>query len=266
MSGYQDMASTESALDYPYSAPPNSYVLIAGCCHALPGAGPSSLDEALSRIALMPEVLDECLEGRTLSAQGRTPVLAYGSNRSPRVLAKKLQGCRDGVVPVLSAVVSGLDVCYSAHVARNGILPATIYPYEDTAVRVKVTWFSSEQLARIHESESLGTNYDFMRISGIEVIFEDGSSWQELWAYVSRRGCLNLGLGPVALSAIEASGRRAVALSEREVMRELAVRFSDTSDANEFVARLAADEALRASLTLALTAGAVHGWPGHPEE
>ena len=57
---------------------------------------------------------------------GRRPLLAYGANASPAVLARKLAPLSEVPLPVLRAELTDFDVVYSAHIAANGAVPSTL--------------------------------------------------------------------------------------------------------------------------------------------
>ena len=128
------------ALGYPYSFPDRDFVLSNGDIQDLED------DSILS---------------------GRKPVLAVGSNRSPEQLLRKFGS--DNLVPVTHAELSDYDVVYSAHIASYGSIPATLNASPGTIVNVCLTWLSSPQLSRMHETESLGVSYVYLESKKLDI-------------------------------------------------------------------------------------------------
>src|SRR5215213_8130809 len=110
------------ALEYPYAAPPRSYVL--------------SGDETLA------------LGATDVELAGRTSLLAYGSNAAPQTLRRKL-GAEAGPVAAVRARLAGFDAVYSAHVTAYGAVPATLWRSPGAALPVFVLAVDETQLGAI---------------------------------------------------------------------------------------------------------------------
>lgn len=214
------------ALCYPYEAPSYSY------CYC--GGGIKPFDPT-ARI-------------------GRTPVLAYGSNRSPEQLRQKF-GSQEKI-PVENAVLAEHDAVFSAHIARYGAIPATIHSAPGTCVSLSVTWLDDAQLELMHASEITDRNYRVAALSGSLVTLDRGGELAEVLVYVSRRGFFVHGDGPVALSALNAEGRRVPEMTEAQVLDEVHRRLAGNVDFNTFVMRLVQDVDYRRSCIALLSAGA----------
>jgi len=181
------------ALDYPYTTPDSSYVLV--------GEQPVPLDQ------------------HPLVEEGRCPVLAYGSNGSPEALLRKF--ARDDaeaerlVLPVLVGELEDFDVVYSSHFSAYGPLPATLHHTPGVRVKACITLLTSEQVVRMVETEF---HYSLRHLRGLRFASPDYSC-SEVVAFVSRHGALGIGGSPVPLAAISASGRRpATSLSQRDAL------------------------------------------------
>jgi hypothetical protein len=214
------------ALAYPYSIPSASYALAGG------GAVP--------------------VEAVDVDLSARTALLAYGSNAAPEVLARKL-GAAAAPVPVLAAALRDFDVVYSAHISAYGAVPATLQRSLGTEVSVFVAHLTGEQLRRVSETEP---NYELRPVPAAGL---RGTGWEapsELVAYVSRHGCLVEAGGEVALSSIEASGRRFAALSEPQVLERVRRRLCPDRDLEELVATAVSDPNAARRWTEQLRAGA----------
>lgn len=150
---------------------------------------------------------------------GRTAVVAYGSNAAPEVLGRKLAGDPDPAL-LLRAALRGFDVVYSAHVSAYGAVPATLHRSPGTEIPVFVAYLTAAQLELIALTEP---NYDLAGLGAVECRLEEAESPAQLDAFLSRHGCLQDEAGaPLALSAIEARGRRFPACAQAEAIAHLA--------------------------------------------
>ena len=122
------------AKSYPFAAPGQSYLFRDGA------AAPS--DPALSA----PELYD-----------GRTAVIAHGSNRAPDQLLRKFGAGAE--IPVIRAWLADYDVVFSAHVTSYGSIAANLQHAPGVRACVFVTWLTAGQLTRMHETELGGENY-----------------------------------------------------------------------------------------------------------
>ena len=79
------------------------------------------------------------LEPERMVRDGRTPVLAAGSNQSPEQIHRKFGDMAgDVVVPSQRGRLHDFDVVYAAHLARYGSVPATFQASPGTLVTVFV--------------------------------------------------------------------------------------------------------------------------------
>jgi hypothetical protein len=170
----------------------------------------------------------------------RVPLLAYGSNAAPQVLARKLALSRDPVL-VVPATLHGFDVVYSAHVSPYGAIPATLQRSHGTTVEAHVIYMTEDQVELITVTEP---NYEPAALEGVECRLEGGEALAELTAYVSRHGCLLLDDAEVALAAVPASARAFVALTEPEVLERVRALTAPAEDIESFVLTSVADPQL----------------------
>jgi len=188
--------------------------------------------------------------------RGRTPVLAIGSNQSPERLAQKFGHDASHLIPVERARLHGFDVVYSAHVTRYGAIPAMLQVCTGAAVSVAVTWLDDAQLEIMHESEIAAANYAFAELAGVRVLLDTQRDCPRALAYVSSRGSLTHAGEPVALAAIECSGRRFAAMSTHDVLERVRERVAPHLGADEFIHRLLDDAAWREAISDAIAADA----------
>jgi hypothetical protein len=180
------------ALAYPYAAPERSYLYHAGAAEELP---------------------DDFELG------GRAPLLSYGANASPEVLALKLAALPREAMPVMRAELAGFDVVYSAHVSPYGAVPATLVESPGTAAPVFVLHPTAEQRALLTATE---LNYDLVEVNGTA-------------AYRSKHGCLSLGGSPVALAAVRSQGRTLPELDQPAVLEQVRAAVQPELSLEEFV-------------------------------
>jgi hypothetical protein len=195
----------ERAMGYPYTAPWRPFIQL----------GHQTLEPAEVEIEL-----DE-----------RTPMLAYGSNASPEVLARKL-ALSDQPVLVVPAWLDDFDVVYSAHISPYGAIPATLQRSPGTKVRIHVVYMTSAQVGLVSATEP---NYEAATIEGAVCRVDGERTIFDPSAYLSRHGCLLLNSSEVALSAVRASGRGFAALSEPEVIEQVRGVLCPDDDLGAFV-------------------------------
>jgi len=189
--------------DYPYEAPPRSYLFRDGRAESPDQAGWAAVDFA-----------------------GRTAVLAHGSNRSPAQLARKfLDKAYRGEtgVPVVYGWLAGYDVVYAAHVARYGAVTSTLCHAPGVRCRVAVTWLAPDQLAFMHETERM--NYTYGRLPAGSFRPEVGPTPAAPYAYVGNHGPFLVDGRPTALAAVEAENRPWPARRQDEMQAFLASLF-----------------------------------------
>ena len=125
------------------------------------------------------------------------PVLAYGANGSPEVLARKLPG-----VPVLAVagVLHDFAVVHSAHVSPYGAVPATIVEAPGEQVEAHALFVPDDALDALDATER---NYDRIRVPAerLELHSDDIAAVDFAMAYVSRHGPLLVDGEPVPLGS-----------------------------------------------------------------
>jgi hypothetical protein len=226
-----DVHPLHRAKAYPYRIPDYSYLLVDGSCQALPRGAP------------LPDL------------SGRRPVLACGSNQSPEQLGRKFGGGDGDAILVTRAWLEGFDVVYSAHFSSYGAIPATLQRAPGTTVGLSITWLTPTQLRRMHETESVGLNYDFGHLDDIALTLVDGDLLDGAFAYVSRRGCLTIDGTPVSLAAMEAVGRSWPALHQEQMQAWARDRLAPDRPLDRFIADNIDDMDIRRTRIETLSAG-----------
>jgi hypothetical protein len=174
--------------------------------------------------------------------EGRTAVLAYGSNAAPEQLRRKFGDLEGGVeIPTYRTVVTGHDVVHAAFLAAYGSVPATIVPAAGTELRTWLQFLSPRQLERMDETEGLGEAYSFeegfrARLPGGEV---------PAFAYVALAGPLRIDGEPVGLAGVEAPGSPYRRMGQSAALEAVRGRCAPALSFVEFRNRITSQEAFR---------------------
>ncbi|HET7444163.1 MAG TPA: hypothetical protein VFJ57_05840 [Solirubrobacterales bacterium] len=215
------------AIAYPYEAPLCSFVQLGSRTSDLP------------------------LEDADLA--GRRPLLCYGANAAPSVLARKLAALPDVPLPVLRAELRDFDVVYSAHISPYGAVPSTLQRSPGTVAPVFVAYPTPAQEQLLTATEP---NYELQELRGAELRTEAGAELEAVDLYVSRHGCLALDGSEVALAAVESAARRFPALGEVEVLERVRHVLAPELDLERFV-ESSLDPGLAAARTAVLRGGSL---------
>jgi len=192
------------ALAYPFDPPRGSYLFAGDKVIPLQAYDPRTPQELITAAGGV-DALDLAPSLRGQVEEERVAVLASGSNASDRQLARKFAG-HDALIPTLKAELEGFSTVYAAHFAGYGSLPATLFPAPGAQVQVFVNFMTKRQLARMNETEGLGTYYDLVHLAPIRVRLEDGFELTEAYAYSALGGAAAPLGAPVPLSAVPQSG------------------------------------------------------------
>lgn len=196
--------------------------------------------------------------------RGRHAVIASGSNASPDRLRNKygpFPHLLDAPIPVTRARLHEFDAVYSAHFSDYGSIPATLAHVPGAVADVFVTWLTDAQLDRMHDTEQMGVNYDYAKLTGIQLLCENDAGFTSAHAYISRKGCLNRGGWPIPLAATRAEGRQGVAMTQEEVLEYARMKLAPQEDYEDFIRRQIDCAITRAERTAALSKDALpHGW------
>ena len=210
---------TERAAAYPFDTPLESFVFVAGKQEEGP-----------------------------LDIVGRQPVLALGSNASPVQLARKF-GTKGGPIPVSQAILEDHVIVFSAHFTAYGSLPATSHRVPGARAFAFLTWLDPDQLRRMHETENVGTNYDY-RVRDNFAITTDGRPIDvPVGVYESRRGPLSMRGNPVRIAEIASTGSVLHRLTQRAVLRHVGNRLAPEAEFMHFVQRIVEDQVYRSEMT-----------------
>lgn len=178
------------------------------------------------------------------ATEGRTPVLAFGSNQAPEQLQRKF-ALVPGAIPVERARLTDFDVVYSAHITAYGAVPAMLQHCPGAQVDVGITWLTDVQLQVMHQTELHAANYAFAALDDVDLTLERGQRHGTVYAYIGERGHLARDGLPVSLLAVHCDGRRWPARSTGEMLEIVRERIDPASDPDAFVLRLVRDKSYR---------------------
>lgn len=187
--------------------------------------------------------------------EGRTPVLAIGSNQSPQQLTRKFG--ESGEIPVQRARLRDFDIYYSAHITTYGSVPAMLQYAPGTEVTLSVTWLDDRQLDIMHETELSAGKYRYAVIESIGLALDCGAAMESVHAYVGINGHLLHEGDALGLAAVPAQGRRPRALTTAEVLEIVRARVAPDVAPDDFVLRLVDDPGYRAACTEVIAEDAV---------
>jgi len=195
--------------------------------------------------------------------EGRTAVLAIGSNQSPQQLTRKFGAA--GEIPVQRARLRDFDIYYSAHITGYGSVPAMLQRAQGAEVTLSVNWLDAAQLDLMHGTELHAAKYRYEVIEDIELALDCGMDMDFVHLYVGVNGHLVHDGEAVALAAMPAAGRRPKALTTAEVLEIVRQRFAPGYGSDEFVLKLVEDADFRADCTGAISVDSVpFGHPSRP--
>lgn len=188
--------------------------------------------------------------------EGRVPVLAHGSNRSPEQLARKFGACAE--IPVTVGWLEDHDVVYSAHITQYGSVASTIQHAPGARARLSINWLDPAQLRRMHETEGPST-YVYGRLDGIRLTLEAGPQEQvaACFVYLSTNGCLARDGAPVGLAAVRTEGRPHAALWQIQALRHVRDRYRPELELDDMILTKIRDPEMRHALVAEMRAEAV---------
>ena len=225
----------DRALGYPWARPASSYLLT--------GEQVEPFDEVPD------DVREDVLSGLAGGNVERYPLLSFGSNGAPETLTLKFGHLaqEDRRILVISGNLYDFDVGAAAMPTVYGALPATIFPSLGTAVRASVLWVTTAQLVALTWSE---ISYRLGRLAPVRFVpdKDEAPAVESLLAFVSRWGAHCVEGEAVAMQAIPAEGRVAPALTQEQLLDQIARSvFGDTSGARDLVTRVMEDFSVAAA-------------------
>lgn len=189
--------------------------------------------------------------------EGRTPVLAVGSNQSPEQITRKFGHVAGTEIPVQRCTLRGFDVVYSAHIAGYGSVPAMLQAAPGTTVTLFVNWLDEAQLTAMHETELRSGNYHYGRLDEIALTLEGGETLNSVHGYISRRGHIRHDNEGVALAKVTAQNRQRPARDTAQMLAYVHERIASDQPLDDFILRLIDDTDFRQSVIAELSTDSV---------
>ncbi|MEE2694512.1 MAG: hypothetical protein VX884_03415 [Pseudomonadota bacterium] len=184
---------------YPFGIPTSSYLFISGECWPIDFYNERIPLNSIVRLNDKAESATHIFTSRGMQtsslAATRIPVLASGSNASPVRLKEKFYSeLKQTVIPVIQYSVKNLLPVFSAKFASYGSITATLQQAQNTETKMFVTFLSLEQLQKMHQTEAIGDEYDFVRLRQVEMrqITSEPTVQKTVYAYLSRKGVFDL--------------------------------------------------------------------------
>jgi len=226
------------ALLYPYLAPEHSFVYSNGVN--------TPLQRWLSenKLASWQDAIATLQQNNGVY----TPVIAYGSNRSPEQLVRKYGEHTTDVILSIAATLHHHDIVRSAHFTSYSTLAATFTPSQGTSVSVFVQFLSSSNLQILHRTEALGRNYRFVSFPAHCITIKE-QPVDAAMIYEGLHGFLYNNGSPLAFAELSATNRIFPARSQTEVLTDLHQHLNIQISFPHWLMKIAKNEAYRKHLT-----------------
>ncbi|HZL30157.1 MAG TPA: hypothetical protein VFC54_03735 [Pseudolabrys sp.] len=154
------------ALDYPYRIPATSFSFSPadGATRKI-----ASFQIAQARIVSQAQGvttydIDAVADGVPLHLQNVCPVIASGSNASPDQLMRKFNGRTKAPIHSMLCEFNNLIPVFSSHFAAYGAISACLWRQGGARGHLFVNLLGEAELARMHETESLGVEFNFVQL------------------------------------------------------------------------------------------------------
>ncbi len=243
------------ALDYPYDVPARSYRLDVadGVCTQFDTVA-LQVREQGTREGIAVYDVEGAVDGTPFALKEVCFVVSAGSNASPQQLVRKFATTATREVYCIRQPFRDLAPVYSAHFTSYGAIAACLHPLPGARGDLFVALLDPAALARMHETESLGLNYDFARLE-LESPSPFAGASARAGYYRSRHGPLRDAAGNVILlDAFAYEPHAASRLSQRQLVARVHARLAPGEPLEAFLARIVGDAAARSRATDALKA------------
>jgi len=240
----------KKAKEYPFPVPSFSYFFLNGEAFVIKELIESNLGNSKiiykNAVFNFSELIGSTNSKNLPHLRELTPVLAYGSNGSVQQLVRKFSGFSTFTfIPVIKAKLYDFDVVYSAHFAAYGAVPLTLQFSKGTVLHTFITFLTDAQLKRMHQSESVGTNYYYGELINVNINFER-NILNEIYSYFSLHGCLFIDNTFYSSADVLAIKRSFPSLHEEGILRKVQY-FLDgrKSNLDEFILENIRDDEIR---------------------
>ena len=244
---------------YPFGTPISSYLFACGECWPIEWYNESLPERSIVRLQDERTSVTNLFMSKGLQTSylttARIPVLASGSNASPIRLKEKFHAhLEHTVIPVILYSIKNLLAVFSAKFASYGSITATLQQACESETKMFVTFLSLEQLELMHETEAIGDEYDFARLSHV-VIQQTPSEpaiQKTVYAYLSRKGIFSAGGQQFTLDSRSAITGGFAHRTQVEMLTKARDLLSPREDLNHFILKNITDERVRRQNNLLL--------------
>jgi hypothetical protein len=249
------------AKQYPYYAPPYSYLFVNGTEYEIAGfdedpilAGAIYVGSEMKPVGA---VFKDLGVAGAADLDDRVPVIAHGSNAAPAQLARKFaalyeQDEEDVVIPVMRARLIDHDVVYAPHFSGYGAMPATLDVSPGTTAEIAVTYLTPDQLALMHKTELSAANYVYGHLDKLILEVEGLDVITSAYVYLTLYGSAMLDDAPTALSAVKAQRRRFASASLPAMLAKARDHTAPGMGLDDFIMENIENEPLRRERSAAL--------------
>ena len=240
------------AKQYPFGYPADSYVFVEGDVWKLCEFGKTSnIESALVELSGSVQTLSDALTRRGIDPDilrlPRKAILASGSNASPIRLREKFPANSDQtLIPVVKYQVPDLVSVFSAKFASYGSITATLQHAPNIGSEIFVTYLTQTQLARMHKTEAIGDEYNFVQIRDTP-IYRNGERCAigPVYAYLSRKGILSIGKRQFTLTETKGPSKSFSMKSQEQVLHMAWELLESKDSLDTFICQNITDEGIR---------------------
>lgn len=154
------------ALAYPYRIPATSFAFSPsdGAAHALTDFQVTQVRVVSQKRGVTTYDIDAIADGASFRLENVCPVIASGSNASPEQLYRKYHGRTDAPIHTILWEFDNLIPVFSSHFAGYGAISACLWRQGGARGHLFVNLLGEAELARMHETESLGIEFNFVQL------------------------------------------------------------------------------------------------------
>lgn len=240
----------ERAKRYPFGCPDQSFIFAKGRVWKLHDFDVNSeLGAAQVNICGELQTLRETVEQFDIDLTSleapRKAVLASGSNSSPIRLKEKFGTLENSaLIPVVRYKVEDYVPVFSAKFSSYGSITATLQYAPSVPSEIFVTFLTENELSRMHETEAIGDEYDFVEIRDIR-IWNNGRrcALGPVYAYLSTHGVFQVDNVQFSILETNSPGFQKKSQNQMQLVAWELLGCQDTLDT--FIYQNVTDEKLR---------------------
>jgi hypothetical protein len=245
------------ALAYPYRIPPTSFAFSPadGTTRTLGDAQITQARVVSRQQGVTTYDLDIVTDGAARRLQIVCPVIASGSNASPDQLYRKYHGRTDAPIHTILCEFDNLIPVYSSHFAGYGAISACLHRQGGARGNLFVNLLGEAELARMHETESLGIEFNFVQLEFAQGRFNGAPLALDFHYYDSIHGPLLDAQGrPIVVSSFAVTQHGLWTANEEQVLTAALRELYPDKPLEEAIANIVQSADTRRAATDALKA------------